>query len=559
MNAPPASTPDPAGRAPLWPRRVWVEALVILLLLLILGLPNLVYPFGTDQGEYAQIASEMLAGKVIYRDVFNVKPPVTHVLHAAAQLLFGHNMLGLRLLDWWWQAATGVVIGLITSLLYRRRYIGILAGLLYGIGYYSVDFWHSAQTDGFVNLPAALSVLFFLLGLALSRPGRGWWVAAGAMVGVAVLTKYPIGLLLPILWLILFLVQGVNRASLGRGFWLGLGFGLPLLFFVALSGLRGGLPAFLDIQFGYIPFYNSGFARDQSYLAYTWQRFLLFWDLKSSIRLFAAVWLAEVFLSGLAGEWPRTHWLVPLWAIAGLVYPAVQNHYNDGHMHTILPPLAIMLAHLVLNVEGLARRYLFRTRPGAATALALALALLIPGLLISLPQSPYQQRNLPAKFGDFWAVVSGERSLEENYLQGAYGTYGYGFSARAIVEAGHYLQDHTDPADAIFVWSFEPAVYFLSERASASRFIFNFPLYGDFAWPEYREAFLAEMAANRPRIILVARNDAMPWVSGTQDDSQAAFEKFLPFKQFVESEYEPVGQVAQFTIYERKAQASSEQ
>ena len=61
------------------------------------------------------------------------------------------------------------------------------------------------------------------------------------------------------------------------------------------------------------------------------------------------------------------------------------------------------------------------------------------------------------------------------------------------------------------------------------------------------------METHRPEIILVARNDAMPWVSGTEDDSQAAIDKFRAFRAFVESSYEPVAQVAQFTVYERVA------
>lgn len=541
-----------------WLRKspVRVELLLAFFFLLLLGLPNLVYPFGTDQGEYAHIASEMLAGKVIYRDVFNVKPPGTHALHAVALVVFGRSMLSLRLLDWLWQAGAGVSIAAIVWLLYQRRGAPLLAAILYAIGYYSVDFWHSAQTDGFVNFPAALAVLCFLLALRRleqgttigNRPLILLCLGAGMMTSIAVLLKYPIGLLLPFILLILFLAQGVRRETFLAAGWVVAGFALPLLLFATVSAARGGLQAFLDIQFGYIPAYNSGFARDQSYLAYTWDRFVLFWDLKPTIRLFTAIWLAELLLSGLVTRWPRPQWIVPLWGVAGLVYPAVQNHYNDGHMHTILPPLAIMAIHLLLNVDALLQHYGPRFRPAVALA-----GVALPFLVLFLPQSPYAHRNLEEKFADFAAVVSGQRTLEDNYVNGNYGTYGWGFSARAIVEMSHYLREHTRPEDPIFVWSFEPAVYFLSERQSASRFIFNFPLYGDFAWPEYRDQFLAEMETHRPEIILVARNDAMPWVSGTEDDSQAAFDKFRAFRAFVESSYEPVAQVAQFTVYERVA------
>ena len=528
----------------LWPSHVWIEVAVALVIALLIGLPHLVLPFGSDQGEYAHIASEMLDGKVIYRDVFNVKPPVTHVLHAFALGMFGRSMMTLRILDLIWQSATIVVLVLITALLYRRRFAPLLAGVIYAVTYYSTSFWHSAQTDGFVNLLASLGVLFFLIGLQRRR--AIWALFAGGMIGIAVLTKYPIGLLLPFMLLILFLVQGYQRKSLVAGLWIVLGFALPLLLFVLYSGLRGGLGPFLQIQFGYIPQYNSGFAGDQTYLAYSWTRFVVMWDHRPVLRLFVLVWFAEVLLSGIADKWRREQWLVPLWGIAAFVYVAAQNHYNLGHMNVFLPPLAIMIAHLFLNLDALAKRSLPTARP-----LVALLAIATPFLFLFLTGSPYQQRDLGTRIADLWAVTSGERTLKEHYLNGGFGTFGWGFSAEALVKASDYLRHNTSPDDKIFIWSFEPGVYFLSERESASRFIFNYPLIGDFAWPEYREQFMVEMEATRPAVILVGQRDAMTWVTGTDDDSTAALERFEAFKKFIEGGYRPVEEIGQFTVYER--------
>ncbi len=534
----------------VWRRRLWVELLIVLFALLIIGLPNLVYPFGSDQGEYAHIASEMLAGKVIYRDIFNVKPPMTHWLHALALELFGRSMLSIRLLDWLWQAGTGVALALTTALFYQRRFAPMLAGLLYGVFFYSVDFWHSAHTEGFLNLFVVLGVFCFLIGLRRSRPG--WWLLAGAMVALAVLAKYPIGLMLPFMIIILLLERGWSRDNWRSVLWLCLGFGAPLLLFVLIAGLRGGLGPFLDIQFGYIPRYNAGFAQDQSYLAYTAERFRFFWAIRPAIRLFALVWLAEVLLSGLVAPWPRYQWLLPLWALAGFLHAAVQNQYYDGHLHTMLPPLAVMIAHFFLNMDALVQRFLSRRWLSPARTALFVLAATEVFLLAFLPASPYRQRDLSKKLAGFWSVASGAQTLEEQYISGDYGVYGWGFSARTLIEVADYLRAHTEPDEPVLVWAFEPAIYFLSDRESASRFIFNFPLYGDFSWLDYREEFLADFTAQRPAFVLVARNDAMPWVSGTEQDSQAAFDSFAAFKTLVERDYQPADQLANFTIYERR-------
>lgn len=80
-----------APRASFWQSRKCLALTLVLVLLL--GSPSLTYPFGRDQGEYAVLAIEEMAGRVIYRDVFNVKPPMTHWLHALALLVFGRSML----------------------------------------------------------------------------------------------------------------------------------------------------------------------------------------------------------------------------------------------------------------------------------------------------------------------------------------------------------------------------------------------------------------------------------------------------------------------------------
>ncbi len=90
--------------------RIWMQIAIIVLAVVVFGGPTLMYPFGRDQGEYAWIAASALQGKVIYTDVFNVKPPLTHVIHEAAILLFGHHMVSIRILDMLWQGATAILI-----------------------------------------------------------------------------------------------------------------------------------------------------------------------------------------------------------------------------------------------------------------------------------------------------------------------------------------------------------------------------------------------------------------------------------------------------------------
>src|SRR5262245_50224639 len=78
-------------------RRANVAAVVAVCLFL--GMPSLLFPFGRDQAEYACTADAALHGKVIYRDVFCVKPPLTPAVHGLALLAFGRSMASIRILD----------------------------------------------------------------------------------------------------------------------------------------------------------------------------------------------------------------------------------------------------------------------------------------------------------------------------------------------------------------------------------------------------------------------------------------------------------------------------
>ena len=56
----------------------------VIILLLALRLPSLVQPAGGDQGLYGYAGQRILAGDVMYRDVWDQKPPAVALLYAAA-------------------------------------------------------------------------------------------------------------------------------------------------------------------------------------------------------------------------------------------------------------------------------------------------------------------------------------------------------------------------------------------------------------------------------------------------------------------------------------------
>jgi hypothetical protein len=159
---------------------------VVLGATLVIGSVSLVYPFGRDQGIHAYIADAALHGATMYKDILMGMLPMTVIVHLLALLIFGHSMTSLRLLDLLWTMATAGLIFFFVVRAFRRRWLAAAAGILYPFFYYNYNFWHSAQNDGFLNLPvaAAMAVLVFREG--------AWGVGRGTRPpGSSPLTPHP--------------------------------------------------------------------------------------------------------------------------------------------------------------------------------------------------------------------------------------------------------------------------------------------------------------------------------------------------------------------------------
>lgn len=551
-------------------RFLTVEVALVLFLLLLTGLPSLFYPFGKDQGEYAYIAAAFLRGERIYEHVFNVKPPLTHLLHAAALLLFGRDMMAIRWWDWLWQGITALLLLAVARQWWGDKGMGWLAAALYAVFYFATDFWHSAQTDGFINLPAAAAVYCF---------GRGWrewetrrggarvsWLGVGLGLGAAVLLKYPIGILLPFLLGLLWISKGVER---GRESFVDLlrasglilaGFALPWLIFIFWLTFRGSLAAFWQIQSGYIPQYNAGFVPAEGYWAYSLTLFSHIWQISPHLRGFVYLWgAAAVGLIVTLVRWRMAATRPPfplglvilwLWGAAAFIHLVLQNKYYYYHFLPLLPVQALIITYGVSQVAAWLRPLLVRLPLAGQRVAPYTLAAAVLFWLWLASASPYRHGNFLLRYQTVWQLVTGQRSLDEYQRGNDFGAYGWGvFSSRANLELADYLRQHTNPDDKIFIWGFEPGIYFLSQRWSASRFIYNFPLFPQFGWASYREQVVIELIAEPPAMILVAQFDAQPNLTGTEDDSWTILQQFGPLYDFLQRDYQLETTIAQFTLY----------
>jgi len=128
-------------------------------LTLVLLLQVLQMRFGRDQGIYAMVAAAILDGGMPYRDAWDFKPPGIYLVYALAQLMFGRNEWGIRVLETVSLASLWPAFWLLARRFNHDARVGSLAASLSVLIFAELEFWHTAQPESFGGVIAIWGVL----------------------------------------------------------------------------------------------------------------------------------------------------------------------------------------------------------------------------------------------------------------------------------------------------------------------------------------------------------------------------------------------------------------
>lgn len=157
------------------------------------GAVSLTYPFGRDQGLFYYAAREwLLRGQVLYRDVWDHKPPVIYFIHMLTIAVFGEHQWGIRAAE---LVVAAPLLAWVTARLATPRGEPLRDGvfgaawLAVAIAYYGyLGFWDTAQCE-------LWAALFATAGLAAALRARDCVrgaLAAGVLSALALFTKPPV-------------------------------------------------------------------------------------------------------------------------------------------------------------------------------------------------------------------------------------------------------------------------------------------------------------------------------------------------------------------------------
>lgn len=173
------------------PLRITKLDIASLLIIALIGLIHLPFPYMGDQVIFNQGAIEMRAGEFLYRDFWDLKLPGIFVFFGAAGRLFGFNEVGAHLLEIIWNLAF-CIYAMTTLRPHFRSSVGpaLLPLLTIGLYYGSAGVWHLTQTEILTALPIFLS--FHMVQIASRSRGRRRalaLIASGVGGGIVLVTK----------------------------------------------------------------------------------------------------------------------------------------------------------------------------------------------------------------------------------------------------------------------------------------------------------------------------------------------------------------------------------
>ncbi len=346
-----------------------------------------------DETFYAETAKEMAgSGEWITPTIFGKpqfeKPILYYWLVEISYKLFGVTEFSSRL-----PSAVFGVIGVIGVYLLGRVLFSPLCGLLSALAMSTSALYivlaRACVTDIVLTVFILFCMLLFILGWQSGK--KIWYMVAAAMAAFAVLTKGPIGLLIPGAALAAYVAAGRRWRQLGRIplFWSILVFlAVSLPWYVMVTRIHGG--DFLSHFFGFqnvtrflVPEHRLG-STPLFYIPivlggiFPWTPFLVFgaWHLYkkgtegarlAGSRLFLAAWFLTVFVFFTVARTKLVTYIFPLFPVLAVVSGRFWEAYiRDGRNRRsdVMMNLSFGLLLLVSLAGQVAAFFVIKARYG---------------------------------------------------------------------------------------------------------------------------------------------------------------------------------------------------
>jgi hypothetical protein len=479
----------------------------------------LTWPLSGDAGVFAWMGDTVRRGGAPYRDAWDTKGPAAWLPSLLVQVLTGRNSWAIRVFD-----IAMVVAALVAMRRIARRIgqpgAGRIAIALYALWYAGLDFWNSAQPDGWVA-----SWLIVASALVITGSPIGV-LCAGALVGLAALVKpFYLGYAV-VMWGIVVSSQSQPVSKrVGNSALVGAGIAGSMALLLLFLKQRGGLDAYVEGQRWNSVVYAGLSDPWLTRIPMMFNKMLLMpWGIVGPIALFGAIRPTRAHRRTIAALSVGF-----LGAVAGVI---LQGKWWQYHWLPMLPFLAL-LADIGFNAL---RRETAGEIAGRFRWLALALALTVAVL------APLQQLYR-------WTRSRGSEERLASYERREFRFYGrYPGSLDAILDS---LTRDVSESKEMFVWGMHLGPQYLRGMRVRSRFSVIRPLFdgaGSEFRARYRSAFERELTSAPPYWWLLPTRALMD----AEEELRAHdIESYSEAAAILHQRYRLTGQTAEWLIYER--------
>ncbi|MEI7542557.1 MAG: glycosyltransferase family 39 protein [bacterium] len=141
-----------------------IEIVFLFLLIIftvIYRLQSINMPLDKNEGAFAYAAVQVSHGSLLYKDVFEHRPPMIVYIYKTAFSLFGQTQLAIRNFTTLYLIATLLLMYMLSRIIWRSAFISMLAAFFYILYQHSLIFQGlTADTAIYAQLPLILSILF---------------------------------------------------------------------------------------------------------------------------------------------------------------------------------------------------------------------------------------------------------------------------------------------------------------------------------------------------------------------------------------------------------------
>jgi 4-amino-4-deoxy-L-arabinose transferase-like glycosyltransferase len=506
-----------------------------------------------DSGLFAYTGQQILAGRLLYKDVWDEKPPGIYYLNAMAIYIAGETPWAI-----WWLSLIWIVLTGVTFFLIINKLLGKIPALLSAFIFLWMvmypDYYQKGNfTEVYALFPQVLAIGIFLKYLSSGCKTR-WLFVLGITTAAAFLMK-PTYIAIGVSTLLITLYLDLRQRAVKRAvvhlstYVLGLAISLGAVGLYLVS--KGTFPDMLYAVFTY----NFQYAKQGFSLGSLRTTALILAARQPMATLFAASIISMLifFIKNkeiLFNPYPEKtrftdnfdHDSQRIWVFA-CVFVALPLEWvlvsisgkNFGHYFlTPLPAMVACCAYLFTEIQ-LARPCIMRKDIRPVLLLALLVVLFIPMSYKILVNETPSMTELT--------------SLWEYPLYGMYEPN----------ELTQYIIDNTKPTETVLIWSNHPGLNFLTNRRSPTRYAFILPLL--MLTPDIQDRyvqFMTDLNTNLPVLILAqpTSSSGIPFFDEKEENlcpgcSPEVRAGLLTFKNYVDEHYQLAQEIYDWKVYKR--------